>query len=166
MRFYLAPRLRTLLLALPALVWACQAPAVDQSAEVESRSIEIVRAYTTAIGSVDYPVLQASIKDSAVWHYRGRTYDWTAESERDTQEAWKRAFPDQEYRIEMIFAKRDTVVSLMTYTGTHSDTILGIPPTGRTVAVPEVAIYRLEGELLAESWVVFDEYLLRRQLTR
>jgi predicted ester cyclase len=91
---------------------------------------------------------------------------WTPEDERDTQARWKRAFPDHEYRIDMIFAKRDMVVTLLTYTGTHRDTILGIPPTGRTVAVPEVAVYRLEGDLLAEQWVVFDEHLLRQQLTR
>ena len=126
--------------------------------------MDIVRAYNSALNDVDYEVFRASLKEGAVWHYRGRTYDLTAETEGRTQEAWKKAFPDHEYRIDMIFAKRDTVVTLTTYTGTHTDTILGYPPTGRFVEVPEMVIYRLEDDLIAEVWVVFDEHHLRRQL--
>ena len=145
--------------------WACQAPIQDDSAEIESRSIEIVRAFI-AEPNWDYETFRAYVKEGAVWHFRGETMDWTWEEEIEIEAMWKRAFPDQEYHIDLILAKGDTVVTFQTYTGTHRDTIMGIPPTGRTVAVPEAAIYRLEGDLIAEQWVVFDEHLLRQQLTR
>lgn len=143
---------------------SCQTSERVDRGTIESRSIEIVREFSRALNNVDYDVFKASLKEGAVWHYRGRTIDWTPESERSIQSAWKQAFPDHQYRIDLMFAKWDTVTVLYTYTGTHSDTIMGIAPTGNSIAVPEMVIFRIEEDRIAEQWVVFDEYLLRRQL--
>ena len=117
------------------------------------------------MNNVDFDVFKAYLKEGAVWQYRGKTIEWTPDSEMLIQSAWKKAFPDHEYQIQLMFAHWDTVTVLYTYTGTHTDTILGLPPTGNSIAVPEMAIFRIENNLIAEQWVVFDEYLLRQQLS-
>jgi steroid delta-isomerase-like uncharacterized protein len=142
-------------------VSSCQ---TSERKSTNSKAKDIVREFTEAMNQVNQDVFKAYLKEGAVWHYRGRTREWTPEGEKRVQSNWKRAFPDHEYRIDLIFANKDTVVVLYKYTGTHTDTILGIPPTGNQIAVPEMVVYRLEDELLAEQWVVFDEYLLRQQL--
>ena len=142
-------------------ICSCQ---TSQKTSDGARVKEIVREFSQALNEVDYDVFKKYLKVGAVWHYRGKTFDWTPDTEKIIQSTWKRAFPDHDYRIDLIFAKNDTVIVLYTYTGTHTDTILGIPPSGNQIAVPEMTIYRFEDELIVEQWVVFDEYLLRRQL--
>ena len=148
-------------IAILLCVYSCQ---TSQKKSDASKAKKIVREFSEAMNQVDYDVFKKYLKEGAVWHYRGKTFGWTPDSENRVQSTWKRAFPDHEYRIELIFANRDTVTVLYTYTGTHTDTIMGIPPTGNQIAVPEMVIFRFEDELIAEQWVVFDEYLLRRQL--
>ena len=46
----------------------------------------------------------------------------------------------------------DRVVSRWTCTGRHNG-MLGLPPSGRPVAFTGIAIWRVEGDRLAECWV-------------
>jgi len=153
-------------ISLPCLLMAlsCQTSRAPNPNSSNSNALDLVRRFSQALNDLDYSVYQESLSENAVWHYRGNTHDWTPDSELAIQSDWKRAFPDHQYRIDLMFACRDTVTVLYTYTGTHQDTILGIPPTGNSIAVPEMAIFRIENDLIVEQWVVFDEYLLRRQL--
>ena len=58
----------------------------------------------------------------------------------------------------------DTVVHRFTLRGTHTGAFMGIPPTGQMVTVPGIAIDRLAGGKVVESWVSFDALNLLRQL--
>ncbi len=49
-------------------------------------------------------------------------------------------------------------------TSTHLGPIRGIEPTGRHVAYPIVAMYRLGGELIMEADFVSDDLRMMRQL--
>jgi steroid delta-isomerase-like uncharacterized protein len=130
----------------------------------ESTNIEIVKRFTEAMNDVDYHVFKEIIDSTATWHYRGKVMPNTPESERSIQSHWKSALPDMNYGIEKIIAKEDEVVVLYDYTGTHEDTLLGYPPTGNKISVNEMVIYKLKDGRIVETWVVFDEHLLRRQL--
>lgn len=44
-----------------------------------------------------------------------------------------------------------------TSTGTHRGLFWGVPPTGRTVVLPEISIFRVAGGRVVEQWCVFDE---------
>lgn len=58
----------------------------------------------------------------------------------------------------------DRVVARWTGTGTHNAELNGIPPTGRSVRVPAVHLFRIEGGKIAEQWVVWDTLGLMQQL--
>jgi predicted ester cyclase len=74
------------------------------------------------------------------------------------------AFPDRVDVIEEIIAEGDQVGLLFRLTGTHTGNLFGIPPTGRKVDVPEVALLRIGGGRVTEGWFMADEAGLLKQL--
>ncbi len=70
---------------------------------------------------------------------------------------------------------RNTVVTLvsdggraaarLTYTGTHTGPLLGIPATGRSFEYAGAAFFTSDGDRLASAWVLGDVEGLRRQLS-
>jgi steroid delta-isomerase-like uncharacterized protein len=74
------------------------------------------------------------------------------------------AFPDLRVTIEEVIAARDLVARRFTLRGTHRDTYLGLPATGRAVVTTGIAIDRIVSGRLAESWLTIDALALFRQV--
>ncbi|HYX84189.1 MAG TPA: ester cyclase [Gaiellales bacterium] len=79
-------------------------------------------------------------------------------------ERTRAAFPDWHNQVDELIAAGDVVVARLTWTGTHRGTLLGIPPTGRAVRYVGAAIFRLEGGLIRDAWVVGDTQELWRAI--
>ncbi len=63
---------------------------------------------------------------------------------------WHTYFPDQYKTFEEEIATGDTVVVHFTEHGTHQGTLWNIPPTGKHVSWPVIAIFRLvNGKIVA-----------------
>ena len=77
---------------------------------------------------------------------------------------YRTAFPDLRVTVEDLVAEGDKVVHRFTLRGTHTGPFLGIPPTGRVVTAVGIAIDRLAGGKVAESWLSLDALNLLRQL--
>jgi predicted ester cyclase len=60
------------------------------------------------------------------------------------------------WAIEEIFSAGDRVVVRWTGSGTRVGEINGIPPTGRSIRVDAIAIHKVTGGKIAESWEVWD----------
>ena len=74
------------------------------------------------------------------------------------------AIPDRVDLIEDIIADGDRVGLLFRVTGTHEESLFGIPPTGRSIDVYEVGLYRLEDGQVVEGWFMADEAALLKQV--
>ena len=74
------------------------------------------------------------------------------------------AFPDLQVTIEDLIGEGDTVVSRDTIRATHRGVFAGIPPTGRSVTVGRIAIFRLADGRLVEHWNQVDMLGLLQQL--
>lgn len=74
------------------------------------------------------------------------------------------AFPDMHWVIDEMVAEGEKVVTRFHWTGTHRDTFLGIPATGKSVAVTGVVIDRLEAGKMADSRMLMDTLGLMQQL--
>ena len=61
-------------------------------------------------------------------------------------------------------AEEDKVVVRWTASGTHQGSLMGIPPTGKEVAVTGVDIFRVKEGKLAELWLNWDQLGLMQQL--
>ncbi len=78
-------------------------------------------------------------------------------------EAYKRyigvfiqAFPDFHETIEDIVAEGDKVWVRFTFTGTHTGEYRGLAPTGKTITVTAVDIFRVIDGKVVEEWEVAD----------
>lgn len=78
---------------------------------------------------------------------------------------WLRsAFPDLSYEILDSFGDRDRVALRCRARGTHSGEFLGQAPTGRSFAVQQIHIFRVEDGRIAEHWACRDDAGMLHQL--
>ena len=100
--------------------------------------------------------------------YTLRTADKGAPSGREAVRAYIAAyldgFPDLHISIDQLLAVGDKVIGVFTFTGTHTGNLFGMAPTGRTVAVRQIAIYRLENGQVVDEWEISDQLGLMRQI--
>ena len=77
---------------------------------------------------------------------------------------WRDAFPDLAISIEDLAAAGDRVTARWTLRGTHRGAFLGVPPTGRRVAVAGTERYRLAEGRIVERRATVDTAGLLHQL--
>ena len=65
------------------------------------------------------------------------------------------AFPDLHFRTEDMFAEDHKLVVRGILQGTHRRTIIGIPPSGELVSIPEIHIFRIRNGKIMEHWGEF-----------
>ena len=78
--------------------------------------------------------------------------------------AFLTAFPDMQIKLAESLAVDDKLVRRVNWTATHTRTFLGIPATGRSVAVRETIILRVTDGKIAEEWEAGDLLGLLQQL--
>ena len=65
----------------------------------------------------------------------------------------QRAFPDMEFRVDMLLQLDDLVVSHWTLTGTHTGgAYYDVPPSGGPVTINGTAILRMRDGRVVEHW--------------
>jgi len=77
---------------------------------------------------------------------------------------YQTAFPDAHWNIDAIYSSGDMVTARWTGTGTHHNDLAGIAPTGRSVNVAAIMIFRIADGKIAESWDVWDTLGMLQQL--
>ena len=75
-----------------------------------------------------------------------------------------KAFPDTHFVIEDLFGQDDRVARRWCLTATHTGSFFGEKPTGKTIKIKGLGIYRFVGGALAESWTSFDQFDLLKQI--
>jgi steroid delta-isomerase-like uncharacterized protein len=75
------------------------------------------------------------------------------------------AFPDAAVAIDELVAEGDRVAVATTLTGTHEGELMGVAPTGRSVAVTGIDIVRIEDGRIVEHRGLTDIVGLMRQLS-
>ena len=74
------------------------------------------------------------------------------------------AFPDLDFSIENQIAEGDTVAAIGTMTGTHQAEFMGVPATGRKVAVQVMDTSRVRDGKFSDHWGLVDVPDLMTQL--
>lgn len=67
------------------------------------------------------------------------------------------AFPDFRYDVEEELAEGDMLVCIGTWSGTHTGSFMGIPPSGKRMAAKRIDIVRFSGEKMTERWGTGNE---------
>ena len=74
------------------------------------------------------------------------------------------AFPDIHWVVDEMIAEGEKVVTRFTWTGTQQGTFMGMPATGRSVAVKGVVIDRIIGGMMTDSRILMDTMGMMQQL--
>ena len=78
---------------------------------------------------------------------------------------FRRAFPEVHINVEHLLSDGEFVVAHMNWTGTHAgEPYMGIPASGKNVAVEVIGINRFEGDKVVEAWGVVDVLGMLQQL--
>ena len=78
--------------------------------------------------------------------------------------AMRKGIPDLTYFIEETIITVDRIVALVLVTGTHLDTLFGIPPTGKKIAVRQINIEYVKNGKIVEHRRVTEELKMMQQL--
>ena len=73
-------------------------------------------------------------------------------------------FSDQRWEVHDTIVEGDLVAMRLTHHGRHTGDLMGMPPTGRTVAYDYVHILRYREGKAVEHWGLHDHLQLMRQL--
>lgn len=73
-------------------------------------------------------------------------------------------FPDMQSNIKEQIALDDKVVTRVVWRGTHLGRYSGIPPTGKSVEIMAIIIWRFHEDKVVEDWTVLDQFGLFQQL--
>ena len=78
---------------------------------------------------------------------------------------FRSVFPDWHSDMHQLVAEEDIVVERFTASGTHTGTdIMGVGPSGATVTLPGINIFRLRDGRIVERWGRLDDLGFLRQL--
>lgn len=77
---------------------------------------------------------------------------------------YRTGFPDINFSADLMMAEGDKVAVVWQMTGTHKGELMGIPATGKPVAIKATEIYRLAGGKIAEQWVAVDNLGMMQQI--
>lgn len=74
------------------------------------------------------------------------------------------AIPDAHIAIEDVLAEGDRTVARFTLSGTHSGSLMGIPPTGRSVRFSALLLSRFAYGRIVEEWGIAELLSLLQQI--
>ncbi|HEY4377336.1 MAG TPA: ester cyclase [Acidimicrobiales bacterium] len=123
-----------------------------------SENLKLLGAYSEAMFSGDTEAVYDFWAPDFVSHVTARVApERVGEDVRgDEQEWWQQvmsAFPDMDFRVDLLIEHDDIVVSNWTVVGTHTGTAFyDLPPSGNPVEINGTAILRIRGGKIAEHW--------------
>lgn len=74
------------------------------------------------------------------------------------------AFPDFKATIDDMVAEGDKVVIRLTWNGTQRGEFMGVPPSGNSMSIGVIDIFRIDGGKIVEHWGQMDGMGLMQQL--
>src|SRR5690242_10469479 len=77
---------------------------------------------------------------------------------------YQNGLPDAHWAVNAVYEDGDTVIVRWTGTGTHTRDLAGIAPTGKSVSVAAVMIFRIADGKIAETWDVWDTLGMMQQI--
>jgi steroid delta-isomerase-like uncharacterized protein len=117
----------------------------------ESNKI-VMRHFLEFINTASESLAQELISLDAIFHVPGRPEPMRGPAGYLAIIGMMRGgFPDIQWTLEEMVAEGDKVAARFTMRGTHRGTFFGVPPTGKTIAVQAMNIYRLSGGQFVEE---------------
>lgn len=83
---------------------------------------------------------------------------------KDTENIYKKAFPDKKTKIDEIFTSKDIVIARWSTVMTHKGDLQGIAPTNKEVKIKGISIYYFTHGKINQVWQSWDRIGLLEQI--
>ena len=132
------------------------------------RNKELVRRMDEEVWNKgNFEIIDELYSPNFVWHFLPTGSETAGlESLREEVRNHRKAFPDWTEEIKHIIAEGDLVVIHFVSKGTNEGSFMGNPPTGKSVQINEMSIFRIVDGKIAEQWLLPDILSMQRQLTK
>ena len=130
---------------------------------LRERREAIVNEHVEAENRHDVRATIATFHEHARYEVNGETSDGET-AVRDLLQDLMDGFPDFQVEIGRLHHADDAVIGEGRITGTHNGPFAGVPPTGRPVDYPAVAIFEFEDDRLLCEKVFFDSATILVQI--
>jgi steroid delta-isomerase-like uncharacterized protein len=125
----------------------------------------VMNRFLEFINTASEKLAQELISPSAVFHVPGRTEPMRGPAGYLAIIGMMRGgFPDIQWTLEEMVAEGDKIAARFTMRGTHRGNFFGVPPTGKTISVQAMNIYRLSGGQFVEEYGQPDMLGLLQQI--
>lgn len=124
---------------------------------LESKNIEIVKNFYAHLDSQDTAALDKVVAHDFALYFGSSERPVIFEQLKPLVKKVYAGFPDYKHEIEIIFASGDYVTTKLKYTGTHSNTYMGIEATGTKVTYKGIFIFKIEDGLITEMHGMEDD---------
>jgi len=134
--------------------------------KIEKKRATAEKILDQAWNQADFENLEQLIADDAKFHFRGQTYPTNAQDLARIITGWHKSFADFKFTAKEFVSEGDLVAVRLIMSGTHQSQWKDIPATGKQIQVTAMFFLRFEAGKLIEIWEDFDEYGLRKQLSK
>ena len=131
----------------------------------EERKATILAFFDRAWGRHDVDAYDTVVHSDVTLHLAGYPEPIQGrEAVKEWVSMYQDAFPDISIDIRAMTVDGDHVFLYWHSTQTHRGDYLGIKPLGDRVAMDVLQLFRFEGDLAAEVWILFDPLTILQQL--
>jgi len=131
----------------------------------EDRLMEIAEIYEEARNSYDLDLLdQIFAPDVTVYDPSSPETINGLAALKEYYHGSHAGIPDLKLTMDEQYISGDRIFWIWSFSGTHTDTLRGLPPTGKAVKFSGVAIDRIVDGMIVEEWVYYDMLGLMMQL--
>jgi steroid delta-isomerase-like uncharacterized protein len=131
---------------------------------VKSNKAVIVRFWEEVFNGRNFNLVDSLFTQDYVYHGAAGQEVRGGEGLKQFLTMFFSAFPDLRAEVEDVFGEGDKVVSRAMCRGTHKGELMGIPPTGKQIAIRVICTNRFVGQRVAEDWELPDLFGMMLQL--
>ncbi len=123
----------------------------------------VVRKYYELMDKGDMEGMIGHFSDGVVYRFTGMgTLD--KKGFQGLIQGFRGAFPDMKHTIDAQVAEGDRVATPVTFRGTHTGELMGIPPSGKQVEVRALSVHRIAGGKVVDAETVVDMMGIMQQI--
>ena len=150
------------LAAVGALSAADTALAPDRTSQEAKNKAIARRVFEEIFNQGKFQVADEIYATDFVNHGLHRNFDLQAD--QAAVHAEKKAFPDLKMTVNLLVAEGDLVTVVWTFRGTNTAAGYGLPPTGATIELRGITVWRIVDGRIREEWTSFDDMQAASQL--
>jgi steroid delta-isomerase-like uncharacterized protein len=130
---------------------------------MSNQNAELAREFLGSVDRQDWDQLRQVLNDDFVMVFPGQP-DLDKEAFVQFCIGWFASFPDLKHNIQETVCEDDRVAIRIVVTGTHDGEFMGVPATGRTIAMHSLGIAYVRDGGVSKLWALPDVMGIMQQL--